>query len=289
MMTSILALWAFMGPSITLSPDIESVDKIVRHGSALFVLDRSSHLVTKTSDQGDLINIYDRRGEGPGEFYKLTGLSVVGNEVFLCDFNGKLIVTDLDLNFLREQKVDLRIWDLEATERGFYLVGFSGSSQKMVSFFDRDFKEIKTFGDPLKSSPKGYHFDNGRLIQYSGHFYFVHFFVLGVQVFSSDGGLDYISYPPHIEDYESALLFSGAGKNLDASRAIKKVSCTRSGVICLYKRKDELDGWEAIRFSIETQKWLAPVNDPMVVVSDLAHDYTISRDEQDRIRLTVQP
>ena len=67
-------------------------------GSSIYVVDNRSNVLLKFDKTGKLLKSVGQRGSGKGEFRNPFGLTVVGDEVIVCDFfNSQLQVFTSDL------------------------------------------------------------------------------------------------------------------------------------------------------------------------------------------------
>jgi len=84
---------------------IAEITKVKFHGDQVFVFDQIAQALLIFLETGELVNVIDRTGRGPGEFVKIADFAIdpAQEEIVILDqFNRKMLHYDLQGNFINE-------------------------------------------------------------------------------------------------------------------------------------------------------------------------------------------
>lgn len=101
--------------STTDSSLMGDIKKVIAAGDRLFIITYSSPEILVFNRKGDFLTRIDKQGKGPGEYLKLIDINVteVPRELIVYCRTGRLYFYDWEGNFIREQKVDSHISNIE--------------------------------------------------------------------------------------------------------------------------------------------------------------------------------
>ena len=123
----------------------------------------SDHKLQKFTSRGEIIRCTGEKGKKEGEFYDPLGLTLYGNEVYVCDhYNHRIQIFDLDLNFVRsigshgkERGEFNEPHDVKFDAAGNMYVAEWGN--RRVQVMDRNGQFIREFGEGKLKGPLGLH------------------------------------------------------------------------------------------------------------------------------------
>ena len=112
----------------------------------IYLLDYKNYSVVKLSFQGKVAARFGRKGEGPGEILRLSGIASFGDNIAIVDMY-KVIICDTDLKFLREIKLKQRFHDIIlTTDNNIYFYNNPSYYNYYFTIYSKDFKYLKKFG-----------------------------------------------------------------------------------------------------------------------------------------------
>lgn len=115
----------------------------------LYVLDSRESDVKVFDKGGHLIRVIGRLGEGPGELYNPSGMTIRGNELAVsCEAARRLTFYDVrDGNYLRMIRMSEPFSDFRLDTKGQIYAVVTDSRERIVKFqkFDSDLNLLKTF------------------------------------------------------------------------------------------------------------------------------------------------
>ena len=113
---------------------------------SVYILDMFSCKVVKLSLKGELLGRFGSKGQAPGEFLGLFGISKFNENIALTGKH-KVIICDKDLKYLREIKLKERFHDLIlATNNKIYFYNNPTYYNYYFTVYTDDFKYLKKFG-----------------------------------------------------------------------------------------------------------------------------------------------
>lgn len=128
--------------------------EIMFRGEVAYILCHKDNLLL--SFKGDQpLRKYQAYGQGPGEFLRTVSLFLYdANTIGVFD-NTKcgVLLFDLDLNFIREQKINTGIRKLYHSPQYDCFYAFGDFFDTIFVKLDRNFKEVEYFGEPNKVLP----------------------------------------------------------------------------------------------------------------------------------------
>ena len=164
--------------------EIESIGSrgLAVHDDIMFISDGVSHELIKMSSDGKLLNIIGGRGTGIGQFQCPTGITLISNKIFVCDYgNDRVQMFDTDLNVLGSFGTagsgDGNFhgpMDIASDQDGCLYVVDSGNNR--VQVFSPNGKYLQSIGKhghgPNKlCGPHGIHFHNGKIYITEYHYH----------------------------------------------------------------------------------------------------------------------
>ncbi|MCP5045901.1 MAG: hypothetical protein GY940_01920, partial [bacterium] len=120
-----------------------SIDII--HGS-VYLIDKKPRKVIKLSLQGYVMGRFGMRGEGPGDFIRIFGVSKLGDNIAIIG-QRKVVICTKELEYIKEFKVEQRFDNLFlSTGNKIYAYNNPSFSNLYFSVYRRDFKFLRKFG-----------------------------------------------------------------------------------------------------------------------------------------------
>jgi hypothetical protein len=111
-----------------------------------YLLDYDKYRVVKLSLQGKVVGQFGKKGEGPGEFLGISGISTFKKNIAVTG-RYKVVICDKDLKFIREIKLTQMFHDLIlGTNNRIYFYNNPSYSNYYFSVYSEDFKYLKKFG-----------------------------------------------------------------------------------------------------------------------------------------------
>ncbi|MDX1395313.1 MAG: hypothetical protein R3195_13030 [Gemmatimonadota bacterium] len=141
----------------------------------LFIQDRDSRAILEVDESGELVRVYGRAGEGPGEIGHASAIAVRGDRVVAVD-NGnlKILVFRRDGTVETEFRIPRFYRDLEILEDGSLVV--VPGNEHAVEIIDLEGRVIDGFGERELLGAAGYsadlalaRFDDERVVALRGH------------------------------------------------------------------------------------------------------------------------
>lgn len=131
----------------------------------IYITDFAKNIVYQFDSSGIFLKTFCNEGDGPGEMRKITGFSVIKNNIYLSDMNNrKISIHDLNGNFIKSIILDKNgLFYLK--EFSNKLIGFSSSItvkndapehmhiNSFFSVYDSDLKQISNFDERDKKIP----------------------------------------------------------------------------------------------------------------------------------------
>ena len=129
-----------------------NIDKLIIHSNRFYILDKNqARSVFIFDKKGNHINTIAAIGRGPKEYVSLGNMTVdkYNNEIVLLDDSSyALLYYDLDGNFLRRDKIGIRMFDFARISKDDFIL-FSGSA------FNRQLPDAEFFGITIGDPAKG--------------------------------------------------------------------------------------------------------------------------------------
>jgi hypothetical protein len=106
------AMLSFAG-DLELPEDLERVSILETTEERLWIWDLPMDTVWVINRTGDVLQRYDKRGYGPGEFIRISGIRVFGDSVYICDWARRVVMQfDFDLKLIRERRFPGMVRDI---------------------------------------------------------------------------------------------------------------------------------------------------------------------------------
>ncbi len=110
--------------------------------------------------KGNLVNKFQKVGEGPGEFVFPLALKAINNKIIVHDVNRKLLIYDKNLKFIEEHKLPLFFSEFAVNKNKEYIIPstvFSSQKRKGVKYsyfkaYSKNIKFLRNFGDSRPTS-----------------------------------------------------------------------------------------------------------------------------------------
>ena len=177
--------------SIALPEEVLAVSQITSLNDHLFIWDVASETIWKIDRNGKLIKSYRARGNGPGEFVRISRIRSYQGVLYLCDWAKRsLIRLDEHFNYLSEWKTEGLCRDVVVQGPHVYIVSWNPKNRNMIQQYKKaDMAFVRSFGTALEDerlmgSQAGYAF------WHDGGLWFVHNGFPGIERFSETGKSD---------------------------------------------------------------------------------------------------
>jgi len=187
---------------------LASISRIVKFPNGLALLDTVDPKLVTIDLNGNVLNSFMNKGQGPGEWQKPFELRYFDNFFYVTDLlKRRVFVFSEDLKVMNELVVGALCRDVLVTNDAYFFVYWDSKNNSMIHKYSLMMEKITSFGTSLQNQ-NAMGFQSGKLLIDSGKIYFIHNFIAQIEVYSLDGELiKRITIPGF--NSEEFLTFSG--------------------------------------------------------------------------------
>jgi hypothetical protein len=136
--------------------------------TGLFILDMEDNNVKVFSRGGALLSMFGRKGQGPGEFHRPSGLDIHGGQIYVADAgNRRIQILDKKGGYLAGFKVPLSPYRVLALEEDRIVVltlpSFRSAQEKLLHCYDSQGELLWEAVDPFHSGDSVYDLMRNRM------------------------------------------------------------------------------------------------------------------------------
>lgn len=281
---------AIQPPQINLPEEIARVSHLRFHGDHLFILSQADKTLYKVEQRtGRLVGSYSRTGQGPGEWSRVVFFQIDQGLIYLSDTDQfKMIVVDLELNFVKELK-GLNTEQFVIQNQNIFAVDYDFKEHAMIQQVKLDLTPIRQFGEPLTPEFDYEPVQIGLITAWKDLVYYMPYAWFEIRVFNGSGKRIETIKPPFWDpDFTKDCDLKNPHWNNDCKYShISRLQSDGHGFLYISVRSYKTRQSISMRYHVKNGTWEGGIPSNWQLDPNTGQLYLLEENEDETLRLKL--